>query len=328
VQPIASGLVDITRDFLAAHAIATRIAARHRAGELAFEELLELVGNDEGAALFRLKERCHALFRSTRASGVAASREALFDLVVGALFHEAMKFRESFYQQSVYGPKIRALRKRTADPDEATLFGEFEKIVGATSVRLDEALQETEALLEQARRQFLRLLTEHRSNGLVARYLVQHPELVEAVFPEGLDALLAEIYGAASEGYGAAARSYLASGYFAEAEHALAEAVRRDGEGPEIRALRAFATGMRAHAEGHYTETLERLGAWLDAGGAADPVFADLAWSAISRVAERASRSDRALADQARALAAGIAPHAPRASRARRAADVAAQGQS
>ena len=41
---------------------------------------------------------------------MARRREVLFDLAVGSLFHEAMKFRENFYQREVYGPRVRALR--------------------------------------------------------------------------------------------------------------------------------------------------------------------------------------------------------------------------
>jgi hypothetical protein len=311
MEPIDSGLVDIARDFLAAHALASRIAARYRSGELAFEEVARLVGNDEDAALFRLKERCHALFRNTRASGVAASREALFDLVVGALFHEAMKFRENLYQRSVYGPKMRALRARATDAGETALFDEFEKILAATSVRLDEALHETEALLEQARRQLRRLLASHHESGLVARYLIEHPELVAAVFPEGLDALLAEIHGSSADGFARAARSYLASGHCREAEDALDAARSRSRSGTGLQGLEAFAAGLRAHAEGRHADALTQLGQWLDADGdARDERLGALARSALARLAARPQGSDRALAERAQALAARIAPGA------------------
>jgi hypothetical protein len=316
VEPRDSGLVDIARDFLAAYAIAGRVAARYRAGRLEFDELLALVGDDEDAALYRLKERCHALFRSATSTGIAASREALFDLVVGALFHEAMKFRESFYQRAVYGPKMRALRQGAADRDEASLFGEFEKILAATSVRLDESLQETEILLDQTRRQFRRLLAAHRSNGLVTRYLVEHAELVEAVFPEGLDALLCEVHGDAAAGFARAAWSYVGSGHYEHAKHALDAAERRSGPTPELAELRRFADGMAAHAESRHAEALDQLDAWLAAAPAEpDSALADLAWAAVSRVAERPAGGDRALAERARALAERLAPLAPRARR-------------
>ena len=127
----ASALVDILREFLAAHRLTRRLFARYRSGELRFEELEDLVGDDEHSVLFRLKGRCHALFRRDPGHpALAVRREALFDLAVGSLFHEAMKFRENFYQREVYGPRVRALRTESGG-ENAALFQEFEKILSA-----------------------------------------------------------------------------------------------------------------------------------------------------------------------------------------------------
>ncbi len=136
-----AGLVEIVREFLAAHELLGRLFGRLRSGELRFEELQELVGDSEDAVLFRLKERCHALFRpGMRAADLAMTRGALFDLAVGSLFHEAMKLRENFYQLAVYAPKVEALRVQAA-PDAERLFQEFERIIAAARLRLEEALQ-------------------------------------------------------------------------------------------------------------------------------------------------------------------------------------------
>ena len=81
---VESAFVDLVREFLWAHLLARTQIGRFRAGELHFAELTELVGDDEASALFRLKERCHALFRpGPGGSRVAVRREELFDLAVG-----------------------------------------------------------------------------------------------------------------------------------------------------------------------------------------------------------------------------------------------------
>ncbi len=280
-----SGLVDITRDFLLVYQQTGRIADRYRSGELRFEEVQELVGSDESCALYRLKERCHALFRRGEAAGsMARWREALFDLAVGALFHEAMKFRENFYQREVYGPKVRALRGEVGE-DAEELFAEFDRILAATSLRLDEALGETEALLGQTRRQFRMLLHAHRDNGLVTRYLVENASLAEEVFENGLEALLAEIHDSAAAGYALAARSYLASGYFQEARRALREAAAQADAPSDLAHLEAYADGMSAFLDGRYREAVEHLGAWLEAAPApALAGFAELAYAALTRI--------------------------------------------
>ncbi|GAG25313.1 unnamed protein product, partial [marine sediment metagenome] len=108
---ITPGLVDIVRDFLVVDQAMRSLLERYRSGTLRFEEVRDGIAADEGSALFRLKERCHALFRLGKgAPHVARPREVLFDLAVGSLFHETMKVRENFYQREIYGPRVRALR--------------------------------------------------------------------------------------------------------------------------------------------------------------------------------------------------------------------------
>ncbi len=282
-----SGLVDIVREFLVAQRLMKRLFGRNRSGDLRFEEIHDLVGDNEESVLFRLKERCHALFRHGESpSEVVMRREQLFDLAVGSLFHEAMKFRENLYQRQVYGPKMRALRSQVGgEADE--LFREFEKILAVASVRLDEALQETENLLAQTRHQFRRLLVDHRENALVTRYLVEHRDLAEETLEDGLDALLAELHGDASSGYVVAARSYLDSGYFREANRLISRALARDPKRRDLLRLSDYARGMEAYLRRDYAEAVKRLGAWIDAGPVPDQRdFVKLARSAVSRVGQ------------------------------------------
>jgi hypothetical protein len=309
--PSAAALVEIVRDFLHAHRELRAIAALHRSGELRFERVKSLVGDGEEAVLFRLKERCHALFRED--GGERVGREALLDLAIGALFHECMKFRENFYQHAVYGPKVRALRASAGDDGEG-LFREFEKILAQSSVRLAEALQEAETLLQQTAVELRGLLRAQAHNGLVARLLIEQGGELSAVFGRDLPVLLAEVFGSVAAGYERAARSYLQSGYFGEAAGSFAEALGGGRGGAEPSALRDYAEGMQAFLERDYARAIERLRRWVEAPSARDPRLADLAFTALSRVAPlvdggRASEL-RAAASQ---LAERIRPFAPRA---------------
>ncbi|HSJ95832.1 MAG TPA: hypothetical protein VLC53_02095 [Myxococcota bacterium] len=280
-----AGLVDIAREFLLAHRELRRLFERHRLGSLRWEEVQRLVGDDEASVLFRLKERSHALFRSGDA-GAELPRVALFDLAVGSLFHEAMKLRENFYQLEVYAPKVEAARIDAAPGSEA-LFEEFARILRASRVRLEEALGESESLLEQTRRQFGELLAAHRENGFVTRYLLENASLAEEVLGEPLDALFASIHGDAVAGYALAARSYLESGYFDEARQALAEAAARDPGRATLRAAAAYAEGMSAWLRGDYEHALEHLERW-GAGPLRpeDARFRALALAAVSRLGQ------------------------------------------
>ena len=307
---IEAGLVDITREFLVAHQLTRRLFARYRRGELAFEELDALVKDGDESVLFRLKESCHGLFRNDSGlSDLSMRREALFDLAVGSLFHEAMKFRENFYQRAVYGPKVRRLRSQSG-PEAEELFREFEKILEAAGVRLDEALQEAEALLAQTSAQFRVLLAAHAESGLVTRYLIENTSLVEEVFSQDLDSLLAEIHGDAVDGFAKAARSYLESGYFEQARDILLAARARADARPDLARRSAYAAGMAAYLDGRYGESLRHLERWVQADPPPeDADLATLARSALGHVSHLVDEGERvAITDAAARLAERIRP--------------------
>ena len=253
--------------------------------------------------LFRLKERCHALFRAG-AFGDDLPRVALFDLAVGSLFHEAMKLRENFYQLEVYAPKVEAAR-RDAESGSEGLFEEFARILAGSRERLAEAFAETEALLEQTRRQFRVLLRTHRGNGLVTRYLLENTELAEEVLGEPIDAFFGEIHSDPVEAWALAGRSYLDSGYFGEARTALSEALSRDPARADLRRALAYANGMDAYLGGRYEQALRDLERWAEADPAPDEAgFRELALSAATRLGPLASGvGDGSLGERAAALA-------------------------
>lgn len=274
-----SAFVDIVRDFLAAHAALRRVAALQRAGRLEFEDVKALVGDGEEAVLFRLKERCHELFRR-ETEGAHVGREALLDLAVGALFHECMKLRESFYQHAVYGPKVKALRA-AAGPDRGELFREFDKILAQSGVRLAEALQEAEVLLHQTAVELEALVRARAASGLLARLLVERGAELAGAFGRTTGDFAAEVFGSHDAALERAGRSYLASGYFGEAARSF-EGVRSGGEA--LSALRHYALGMQAFLERDYGAAVRELRGWAEGGGACDPRLAEQAWVALSRV--------------------------------------------
>jgi len=313
LEPSASEatFVDIVRDFLTAHAALSRVAALHRAGRLRFDEVKALVGDGEDTVLFRLKERCHELFRP-EAEGADVGREALLDLAVGALFHECMKFRESFYQHSVYGPKVRALRgASTGERDE--LFLEFEKILAQSSIRVVEALQEAETLLHQTSVELLALLRARSGSGLLARLVLERGAEVARAFGRTEAQLVAEVFGSPQAAQARAARSYLASGYFAEALHAFEHA--GDLSDGDAEALRRYAAGMQAFLERDYAGAVEHLRRWSESTGRRDPQLAEQAYVALARIGPLLDDGVPALRASAQELAERLRPFAARARR-------------
>lgn len=289
----SADLVDIVRDFLAASRVMRGLLAGYRSGELQFSELRELIGDDESSVLFRLKERCHALFRPRDPeAGISMQREALFDLAVGSLFHEAMKFRENFYQREFYGPRVRLLRSQRKEGDEA-LFREFERILAAVSTRLDEGVHENEVLMAQTGAQLRLLLAEHPESDFAIRYLVENQERTEEVFATPIDGLLTELTGSAAEGFTRVGRSYLDSGFYQEADAALAAAIERGGDRPSLEPLRRYARGMMDYLAGNYGDCIDRLTQWSDDPGAKDESLLAIACAAVSKIGQLVYGADR-----------------------------------
>jgi hypothetical protein len=293
-MPTASAdLVDIVRDFIEVHTALGRLSGRFREGRLRFAELTELIGDDDRSVLFRLKERCHALFRPRDATTTIATRgEVLFDLAVGSLFHEAMKFREAFYQQEIYGPRVRALRSESA-PEGDALFQEFEKILAIVSERLAEGMQETEILSQQTADQLRVLLSEQVDGDVVARHLVENAGRVEEVFGCSLDDFFEEIEGSAAAGFETAGRSYLASGFYREAADALRGAVDRGGDVDWLERLVEYSAGMAAYLSGDYAKCVTHLEEWFEDGRDDEKDLEENARAAVSKIEHLAEGEDR-----------------------------------
>jgi hypothetical protein len=289
---LAFGLVAIVRDFLVSQKMLTALVDRQAEGSLTFEDVQGFVGDSGHSVLFRLKEHCHALFRSGAVEPMP--RGEIFDLAVGSLFHEAMKLRETLYQREVYAPKVEGMRLGAGKETEE-LFREFEKILGASDQKLAETLRETQQLFRQTQDQLRLLMIDHRENGLIARFLLENVALIDDVVPEGLDGLLTQIYGDREVAYEVAVRSYLDSAYFNEAARMILEVRARSQASAAMEDLFYYAEGMQAFLEGAYPKSLERLARWVDAlPGPEEVHYAHFARAAISRVGNLVDSDDRA----------------------------------
>jgi hypothetical protein len=302
--------VELVRDFFTVHQTMRSLFGKFRDGSLDFAEVAELVGSSDSSVLFRLKERCHALFRETDDLGAEMRREALFDLSVGSLFHDAMRLRETLYQQQIYAPRVEQLLSE-AGHEKSSVFRDFEKLHRVGVDRTFEAVRETDALLEQTSSQLRVLLADFPRNGLISRYLYEHAARVEDVFGLDLPTLLAEIHGEPIVGYRRAVHSYLHSAFFREARGCTEEAFLRCGEDRVLRHLLRYAIGMEAFLEGRYRASLDALEAWVDGGPHAEEEteYLSLSHNAVSRIAGLVKGSDeeRGLMEQSSRLVTRLA---------------------
>jgi hypothetical protein len=292
-------VAQVVRDFLEAYCLSERVGARLRDGALDYSLVEGLVGESEQSTLFRLKEECHALFRTDdKKSPGEVQAEELFDLAVGALFHEAMKFKEAFYVTTAYGPRLERIVGEGTE--SVALVAAFKRLFEGGRKRMIEAQAETEDLFRETRDQLGSLLRRLPESGLVARSLLDDPARAERVFATPLDDLLADFYGSPAKGYQLAIESLIESGHYAEAA-ALLDHGNRTGVGCSARGA-LFAHGMARYYDGEAAAALESLELWIDGGASPQPLWHERAHSALRQVAESAHQTGP-LAGRARELA-------------------------
>ena len=299
-------LAQVVREFMGAFVLAGHIDACLRDGTLDFAGVERLVGDTEGSVLFRLKEECHALFRvpEPHRSRTEVQADDLFDLAVGALFHEAMKFREGFYVSATYGPR---LQQMIAEGGASSGLAEAcRKVLDDGQKRMHESALEVWELFLETREHLLTVLRQRSGAGSVARSLVEDPERSEAVFGVGLRPLLADVYGDAERGLGLAIDNLLNSGHYDEASRALGRASL--GDSPVCRAALPYAAGMAAYYSGDYKTATEQLEIWVEDGAPGPELRTRQTVRVLGALATSVEDSQPALAQQAIALAERLMP--------------------
>ena len=292
-------VAQIVRDFMEAYVLSKRICGRLRSEDLEFAWIERLVGDAEESVLYRLKEECHALFRldGTRSRG-ELNAEELFDLAMGALFHEGMKFRESYYLTTAYGPRLeRMLAEGSAS---GPLAEAFRRLFEAGRRRMLESECEVAALFRETRHQLLILLQQMPPSGTVARSLVEDPERTEAVFELPLSALLDQVYRSSHDGFKVAVESLIENGHYAEAVALLTRAEL--GDDALSKAAESFAQGMADYYAGNPQVALDSLSRWISDGAYGPPEWRTLAQLALSSLAANPEGLDPALERSARTL--------------------------
>jgi hypothetical protein len=253
-------VAQIVRDFMDAYVLSAEIGVRLQSGTLDFETVERLVGDSEESALYRLKEECHALFRFDKTSSQEELlAEELFDLAVGALFHEAMKFREGYYLTTTYRTHL----ERMMESGAATgpLAETFLRVFEAGQQRMMESASESVELFAETREQLLIMLQQMAQSTAVARILVSEPARSREVFGVDLEPLLAQVFGSEVRGYQLAARGLLKSGHFAAALDVLA-CVPADDPLREI--VEPLARGLERLYADDGSAALDALEEWLD----------------------------------------------------------------
>jgi tetratricopeptide (TPR) repeat protein len=241
-------VVDIVRAFLQSVQTFRQQYAKYQEGSLYFSGLAQLVDDRGQSILYSLKETCHALFRQNN-SGVS-EKEQIFDLIIGSLFHLAMKMREDLYQLEFYGPKYSELSaggERSAE--QKTLAHHFKGLISRAQTSLQEGMEEMALLFKEVLPRFQDLLGEYRDNGLLLRSILEEKDLLEEVLGrDSLEDLFQRLYESdRARPYRLAGESYFQSGFYGQAAEAFSRAVEKNPADPNLQFMNHLSQGMEQY---------------------------------------------------------------------------------
>jgi len=216
-----------------------------------WEQLSRMIGSENGKGeLWLLKDLCHQLWPEHDQAG--SVHGALFDWLVGSVFHEAMKLKENIYLLNTYGPAARRLRRLSpADHGLARLSAmvDVESLVGSIAGDAARQMEHIGILVGQASCILRILLPELADNPLVVRLIVEEKQQVRTLWGESVREILSDMFhGSAAQGFCCAGHSYLEGQWYEQALAMYEQALQCDPDNSEARQQKARLESMLAQS--------------------------------------------------------------------------------
>ncbi len=189
------------------------------------------VGTEEKKGrLWQLKDLCHVIW------GEDTDKDdpdgVMFDWMVGAIFHEAMKLKENAYMFERYQKSFPDRALKIANGNGTKAVKEFfQEMI----IEVERCIKRLDWLFKHAEKHLFQVLQKEKENPLLLRFLLADtngmPEeenwqrwkgpkkLLKALFPEGVD-----------RAYCIAGESFLEGGWFQEARSVFEKALKINPE--------------------------------------------------------------------------------------------------
>ncbi|MCX8116885.1 MAG: hypothetical protein N3G78_02995 [Desulfobacterota bacterium] len=251
-------LLELVRGLLNCQAMFQEIFKKYKQGRLRFKDIQGWVDDRGGSPLYTLKEQSHALFRN-REKDLWRKKEWLLDLVIGSIFHEAMKLRENVYQLEFYRPKYRNYQRHIGKSAyEKGYFQEFERIISKAGHAVLLGMAEIRSLFSDAMDQLIDLFKVKRHNPYLVRFLVENQPLLHKVYGPRKGRKLFDLVfeGGPAEAYERAGRSYQLGEHHDLASNYFARALKLKSHDHELLFHFYFSKGMDAYFRNLYPKTI------------------------------------------------------------------------
>ncbi|MDP3017746.1 MAG: hypothetical protein Q8N70_11845 [Deltaproteobacteria bacterium] len=255
-------MLEIVQGLLHSQIVFQEIFKKYKEGRLRFSDIGNWVDDKGQSPLYNLKEQCHSFFRNKGKEPVRKN-EWLLDLVIGSIFHEAMKLKENIYQLEIYRPKYLKYKLNIGKSAyERNYFQQFERIISKAEQGVLLGISEMRSLFHDAMEQLIDLFKEKGRNPYLVRFLLGHHSLLQKVYgpQQGKDVLGFIFEGGLQEAYGRAGRSYLLSGHYDLSSRHFSKALKLGPPHNELLFLLYFSLGMDAYYKNLYTRTLSFWG--------------------------------------------------------------------
>jgi tetratricopeptide (TPR) repeat protein len=251
-------ITEIVRGLLLSEVAFQRIFRKYKEGRLRFLDIGLWVDDKGQSLLYNLKEECHSLFRYQGKKPIHKN-EWLLDLVIGSIFHEAIKLRENIYQMEVYRPKYLQYKSKFGKIGYGKIYIRlFERIILKAKQGVAEGMEETRSLFKDAILQLIDLFRESSQNTFLVRFLLENLTLLQEVYGSKK---AKEIFGlmfgkGLLDAYQLAGRSYLQSEHYDLASSYFLRALKMNPHHHGLRFLLNFSLGMNEYYKNAYSKSL------------------------------------------------------------------------
>ena len=251
-------IIEIVRGLLLSEVAFQEIFKKYKESRLRFSDIALWVDDKGQSLLYNLKEQCHSLFRDKGKKPIRKN-EWLLDLVIGSIFHEAMKLRENMYQMEVYRPKYLQYKSKFGQTGyDKNYIQIFERIILKAKQGVAEGMEETRSLFKDAMTQLIDLFKESSPNIFLVRFLLENLNLLQKVYSSKK---VKEIFGLMFENgfldaYQLAGQSYLQSEHYDLASSYFLKALKIDPRHHGLRFLLNFGLGMNEYYKNAYLKSL------------------------------------------------------------------------
>jgi hypothetical protein len=253
--------LEIVRGLLLSEVAFQEILKKYREGRLRFLDIGGWVDDKGHSLLYNLKEQCHSLFRY-KGKKTIHKNEWLLDVVIGSIFHEAMKLRENIYQMEVYQPKYLQYNSKVGKSDyERDYLQLFERIILKARQGVAEGIDETRSLFQEAMVQLVDFFKEGSKNAFLVRFLLENLTLLNKVYGSKKAKEIFELMFKKGllDAYRLAGQSYLQSEHYDLSSTYFLKALKMDPYNQGLQFLLNFSLGMNEYYGNAYSKSLSHF---------------------------------------------------------------------